>query len=442
MADVAAKERLRCARCGAVAHYQCYAVPHDLFPNRLLPKERPHPHTAGDMARIGDTRRPDFSCPRCEFTRIMLRPPCEGSTHDAYLGCLDVRATLDEFISDSESYANGCRYSLGKMSRWGRDMGVPTMIAHGRADLDHMPHDHKQVRWYLADLTRQTTWDTAKGHRSALYNYYERMGVPIEEIPTSTYRFRHFMNGMLQRKGISTKQDKVFSKKTINAMIRLLRSEYKRAEGWRRVRLAMVNLAFHAYMQVGARANELFQQRLGLLEDSFCFRVAASSKGIRPHLKFRASVQTKEERFATTDLLCCYQAKHTPLKTGLWAEVVVAELRRWGGIDRNRLVFAERDGDAWKMGRFWREEVLCRLEQLQKEQLGGLAMEDLTLYGSNTFRRTWATLAAEGPDEVSEDLRERQARWRKRSRARKPGLMVRLYRDPRPRELLLATYWL
>ena len=100
------------------------------------------------------------------------------------------------------------------------------MIAHGRADLDHMPHDHKQVRWYLADLTRQTTWDTAKGHRSALYNYYERMGVPIEEIPTATYRFRHFMNGMLQRKGISTKQDKVFSKKTINAMIRLLRGEY------------------------------------------------------------------------------------------------------------------------------------------------------------------------------------------------------------------------
>jgi hypothetical protein len=82
------------------------------------------------------------------------------------------------------------------------------------------------------------------------------------------------------------------------------------------------------------------------------------------------------------------------------------------------------------------------LEQLQKEQLGGLAMKDLTLYGSNTFRRTWATLAAEGPDEVSEDLRERQARWRKRSRARKPGLMVRLYRDPRPRELKLATYWL
>ena len=122
------------------------------------------------------------------------------------------------------------------------------MIAYGKEDLDNMPADHRQLRWYLADLTRQTTWDTAKGHRAAVYNYYERMGVEVGAIPTNNYKFRHFMNGMLQRKGISLNQAQVFTRSTIVAMIRLLRSEYSRAElgGWRRVRLAIVNLTFHA----------------------------------------------------------------------------------------------------------------------------------------------------------------------------------------------------
>jgi hypothetical protein len=89
-----------------------------------------------------------------------------------------------------------------------------------------------------------------------------------------------------------------------------------------------------------------------------------------------------------------------------------------------------------------REEMVPRLEQLQKEQLGGLEGDDLSKYGPDSFRRTWDTLTAELPDPVSEDLRERQARWRQKGRARKPGLMVRLYCDPRPSELLLPTYWL
>lgn len=442
--DVAAKEQFKCGHCGGVFHHFCYGVPDKLFPNRLNQLEKPVEHTAGDIGRIGDTRRPDFVCPRCNFKTIMRRDPVGDSGTDAWIGLLDVRVTLDEYISDSASYANGCRYTLGKTSRWGRDMGVPTMIAYGKEDLDNMPADHRQLRWYLADLTRQTTWDTAKGHRAAVYNYYERMGVEVDAIPTNNYKFRHFMNGMLQRKGISLNQAQVFTRSTIVAMIRLLRSEYSRAElgGWRRVRLAIVNLTFHAYLQVGARANELFEQKLGMLVDSFCFREMARRKKLRPHLRFRASIQTKEERFATTDLLCCYQAKHTPLKTGLWAEIVVAELTRIGLVDRERLVFSEKDGTAWKMGVFWKDEMVPRLDQLQKEQLGGLEGDDLSRYGSNSFRRTWDTLTASRPDPVSEDLRERQARWRMKSRARKPGLMVRLYCDPRPSELLLATYWL
>ena len=444
--DVKVEEKLQCLQCGGAFHFHCYALPSELFPNRLRvlnhPKLAPFTHVAGDVARIGDIRRADFRCPRCNFKHAMQREPLPESPTDAWIAILDVRITLDEYMSDSASYANGCRYKLGKASRWGRDMGIPAMVAHGKRDLSKMPTDHRHLRWYLADLTRNVTWDTAKGHRAAIYNYYERMGVSLEQIPTNTHRFRHFMNGMLQRKGINTTQAKVFTRRTIAAMASLMHSEYDRAEGWRRVRLAIVNLTFHAYTQVGARANELFEQPLGLLVDSFCFRGVAARAGVRPHLKFRASLQTKEERFATTDLLCCYQAKHTPLKTGMWAEVVVAELARLGYVDRERLIFAERDGTPFQMGRFWKEEMLTRLGQLKAEKLGGLEADDLSEYGTNTFRRTWDTLCAALPDKVEEDLRERQARWRKKSRAKKPGLMVRLYTDPRPSELLLATYWL
>ena len=77
--------------------------------------------------------------------------------------------------------------------------------------------------------------------------------------------------------------------------------------------------------------------------------------------------------------------------------------------------------------------------------IDGLALpvkEELPAYGTNSFRRTWLTLAAQRPDPVSDDLLERQGRWRQKSRKRKPGRMVSLYRDPKPSELLLATYWL
>ena len=96
------------------------------------------------------------------------------------------------------------------------------------------------------------------------------------------------------------------------------------------------------------------------------------------------------------------------------------------------------------MGAFWSKEVVPRLEQLQKEKLGGLENEDLSLFGSNSFRRTWATLAASrgGGGVVDEHLRARQGRWRTEGRGRCLGQMVHLYNDPVPEDLLLATMWL
>ena len=74
---------------------------------------------------------------------------------------------------------------------------------------------------------------------------------------------------------------------------------------------------------------------------------------------------------------------------------------------------------------------------------GGLERTDLGAFGSNSFRRSWLTLARSHPDSVfSEDLRERQGRWKKEARGYVLGRMVSLYFDSEMRELLLATYWL
>lgn len=126
LTDVAAKEQFKCGLCGGAFHHFCFGVPDKLFPNRPNQLKQPVEHTAGDVGRIGDTRRPGFVCPRCNFKTIMQRDPVRDSGTGALLSLLDVRVTLDEYISDSASYAYGCRYTLGKTSRWGE--------GHGSAD--------------------------------------------------------------------------------------------------------------------------------------------------------------------------------------------------------------------------------------------------------------------------------------------------------------------
>ena len=446
---LAAKEALRCCKCGVGFHYSCYGVPEELFPNRLQIVDKPEPHTLGNHARLGDTRRPDFRCPTCNFRAVMRRQPRAGHPKDSWLIMLDVRAQLDEMIADSTSYAASCMYALRRATRFGQDFGIPVMVAHDREELQLMNTQlgavgHVQLRWWLADRTRGVTWDTTKKERSAIFNFYRAMGWDSEHIPTSTPKFTNFMNGMLQRKGESTTQCATFRAVLIKDMCALLLGEVQRARGARRLALAKVQLAWHAYMQVGARANELFGQTLGRLVRGFCFGEVAERKEIVEHLKFDATIQTKENRFSGTTLWCCARTERQLLETGPCAQLLVMELERQGITDEDYKVFSDGAGVPWKMGAFWSKEVVPRLEQLQKEKLGGLENEDLSLFGSNSFRRTWATLAASrgGGGVVDEHLRARQGRWRTEGRGRCLGQMVHLYNDPVPEDLLLATMWL
>ena len=430
---------MKCRSCGKWCHWQCFRTPVGLFDSRLK---------AGiaESLRKGDTRRHDFVCPACNFEAIMLRAPVRSKLEDCYLIVLDVQTTIDEYHYDAGSYANGCRDALNKTSRWGRDLGVPTMIAYGPDEVQRMHHDHRQFSWYCIDQTaslygckKASKWSTAKKHRSAMFNNYDRMGLSPEYIPTNQPAFTHRMHGLLQRPGDDPEQALVFTDVCLEDLVTLMRADYERARGDRKVELAQANFALHAYTQAGLRANELFEQKIGVLKDSFVFGAAAVRQRVRPHLRLRTKCQTKENRFAPSVVLCAYAAKTSPLKTGLWAQVVIAELQKRRNKGRDDMVFAHANNEPWVMGWFWDTHMRPRLEQLKRERMGGLESIDLDKFGTNSFRRTWNTLAGQHPDPVSKDLRDRQARWRQSKRSREE--MSSLYFGPKLDELLLATYW-
>ena len=223
-------------------------------------------------------------------------------------------------------------------------------------------------------------------------------------------------------------------------LVALMRSDYIRLRGEAKVEMALANFALHLYTQAGLRANEAFSARVGDLEESFCFGEMAARKKIRAHFKVKCGQQTKENRFSGTEVRCCYQAKTAPLKAGLWAQMAVQELKRVHRGKQQDKVFSHSNGVVWTMGWFWATHIEPRLERLKEEKLGGLEKQDLTEYGTNSFRRTWNTLAGQHPDPVSKDLRDRQARWRYQQRRKEE--MASLYFDPRPNELLIAAYWL
>ena len=440
--DIHRNDDIRCNECGRAFHWQCYRLPTGLFDSRL-------DDGVAEAARRGDARRCDFKCPRCNFELVMGRAPDPSNIKDCYLTLCDVQLTLDEFHYDSQSGADGNYTTLLKMSRWGRDMDVPVMVAHSAEDLQHMHHDHRQLGWYCVDQTttlggrkEAAKWETMKKHRSAVFNFYERSGVPKHRAPTATIRFTHRMNGLLQRLGNDSAQAKVFDRTCIRDLTSLLRSDYQRARGERKVTLALANLAFHAHLQAGLRAGELWEQRVGGLMSSLVIGDTARRMKIRPHLRLTLKRQTKGDRFKTATVPCAYQAKRAPLCTGLWTRVAVAELRRVGRGHDDDLVFTRPDGAPWTMSQFWHEQVMPRLVQLKEAKEGGLERTDLDAFGSNSFRRSWLTLARSHPDSVSEDLCERQGRWKKEVRGHVLGRMVSLYFDPEMRELLLATYWL
>ena len=311
-----------------------------------------------------------------------------------------------------------------------------------------MPGEQRQFLWFMADKAAGgAKFDTVRRFRSSLSNYFDRLeGVRPDEIPTGSKLYARALDGLMQRLGVSDAQDRVFPTVLLEDLLRLAESDYDRARGDRRLETCLANLALHVYFQMGLRANEAFSETVGGLKEGLVVGAAAEQTG--PYVQIHCTIQTKEERYTTTEVLGAYDTvEGCPLRVGPWVEATLQELGRVGILPEDqgdRLLF-QTAGRTWTMGWFWEKHVRPRLEQLRREGLGGLSADtDLDQFGSNSPRRTWNTMAALHPNPVSEDLRERQGRWRARQKRRqrvRQG-MASLYMEPTVKEKLRATYYL
>ena len=127
---------------------------------------------------------------------------------------------------------------------------------------------------------------------------------------------------------------------------------------------------------------------MGALKDSFVFGAAAVRQRVRPRLRLRTKCQTKKNRFVPSVVLCAYAAKTSPLKTVLWAQVVIAELQKRRNKGRDDMVFAHANNEPWVMGWLWDTHMRPRLEKLKRERMGGLESIDLDKFGTNSSRQT------------------------------------------------------
>jgi hypothetical protein len=337
---------------------------------------------------------------------------------------LDRMVTIDEFHRDAESSSRSAMLHLRQVETWGKKWGVPTMLAKSMDELKGMPKDHRPFAWMIVDKARSVKYETVKRLKGSVFNFYRLIpGMKEEDIPTSTRMFMHRMDGLAQRLGVTSEQKRTFTGVLLKQLVRDLATGYAKARGEERVQWALANAAFHLYCQGGLRANEGFHCTKGDVADSIVVGVEALRKDVRPYLLVGCSIQTKEERFEPTCVpVAFYTHGECPLSTGTWVVQALRELAQVGRgpvQDPDGLVFSTARGKRWSMAGFWKTYVLGLLTRYKEQGLGGLDPDDdLSEFGTNSFRRTWNSMAAKRPNHVDEAGRDEHARWRKKLQKR------------------------
>ena len=422
--DTLPGKRLECYHCGRKYHTQCFAA------QGMVSR-----FEGAKAAREGDAHRDDFMCENCRFVEATGREP-SGPADRALLG-LDRMLTLDQFHFDSESGAATVKAGVAYFERWGRERGLGDIVPRSKRDLE--TKSTRPLLWALEDKSQSgVKFSTVKRLKSCIQNHCLRLpGVEPNDLPVSTKEFTHAMNGIMQRLGDEDAQAKVFSTRLLLALDELLERDGERLTGSAKLEVLQARFAVHLYCQAGLRANEGFAVTIRELTESFRNEADVD----HPHFYVQGPAQTKENRTSATRVLVAWKTRgNGVLGAGDLAVKVTDALLQAGRLEDSG-VFTDERGEPWKMGWFWNTHILPRLQQLQRERAGGLhPNDDLDEYGSNSFRRTWATMAAAPPNRVAGALRDRQGRWRQKAKGRKAQQeMNELYRDPTFEELLSAS---
>ena len=426
-----------CERCDRLWCVACLSTPEGLFPTRFEGRD-------GLEAREGDCRLP-FTCPVCNLRKMGLKIEELNSEREVLnyymMGMCDKQVTIDTFSKEAKSTSKGYLGVLKRVLRWQKETGVQ-VIGKNRTDLSSMCDDARGLKLFVVDQTCAVKFGTARKPRSAITNLYSKWGV--KDIPTNSQSFTWFANGLAQRIGIEVNQAEVFPDQCLVDMDRAWEQAYRSLRGEKRLQTTLAALAWHIMLGAGLRANEPFNEKIVRFRKARVGRKTALERKVPPHLRVWVGLQTKEERFRHTEVLCAYETSPgmARIRPGVWAERALKLLDRAGvGHLADRYLFSVGDNAKWNMSYMWAKHVSPQLEALQRQRQGDLGGACLDDFGGNSFRRTWASLAARGPRKVSRDLMERQGRWRKKMR-RKQQLsmpMTSLYVAPIIRELLKAS---
>ena len=337
------------------------------------------------IGRAGDQLMTPFQCELCHFRNVMLRDPVLTILADNEILELMRRANLDAFWGrETNTVKNNLRAGLRMektMSRLGMPcvnspmgpfplkdgFGMQAAVAVLDRSLDEGKHDvnvqfetFRRVRFILTNIEQATP-----NGLGDVIGAYERNRMWISRVPTHSFWFSRFMQGIRKRVGQVVKQDWPIPIDTLHAVQNLLEQEWNHTgeDEKRKKQVAEIGVWFIGGFCVGLRGEEMLLIEYAGTKKSIEL-LTNPEAGLPSHFYFTVTGRTKGNQIsgAKFNLPCVGVTSGTGLRPGKWILRLVGALERRG--KRGGRLF-ERNMRPAKLVEF-QEDFFCILEKVQE----------------------------------------------------------------------------
>ena len=310
--------------------------------------------------RAGDHLMAPFQCPLCHFRNIMKRDPWKNDDIDDEILEFMVRIILDVFwgreTATVDKNLKEAMRSERTFSRLRMPSGTPPMGPFPLADVCGMQAaisvlDRSMDSGKYAEFVQ---WETFRKIRSAITNVsqagvgglsdavgaYERKKIWISTVPTHTFWFERFMEGLHRRVGEIKKQDWPIPIEALQEVEKLLESEWvKTTTLTEQKRVSEMGVWFVVGFCTGMRGEEIVMVELVGTANSRKFLEDQKLA----HFELMILGRTKGNRLsgAKFGIPCVAVTEGTNLRPGKWikrlVECVHGTGRRAGRLFERRL---------------------------------------------------------------------------------------------------------
>jgi len=301
-------------------------------------------------ARAGDMLMLPFQCDLCHFRNIMMREPSEMSPEDMEILEYIRRATLDAVWSREPSTVKKNMQGLLRAERTMDRLRLPDVSP----SLGPFPlSDIHGMLPAIAVLDRSldkglyeehVQWETFRKQRSSITNVYQAsvMGLQdvvgafernrcwISRVPTHTFWFTRFMEGLHKRVGEVVKPKWPVPIEVMKEIDEMLNKLWEEAEPHKRKKIAEMGLWFLGGFCTGLRGEEMLMIELAGTTKSIKYLELS----VDPHFMFRILGRTKGRQLNGRAfwMPCIGVTKHSGLQPGRWAARLTKHIRQEGRI--------------------------------------------------------------------------------------------------------------